>query len=69
MDEYPEEYIAEQINLRLEAEENGLYDNEPLTDRQEYDLWSAMSTLSSLAKETNSTVSELVKRGGYADLV
>lgn len=66
--EEDEAYIAEQIHLRDEAEAAGLWDDtmeEParklkLTNDQEYTLWQAMSSLAQLAKETNSTLSELI---------
>ena len=67
-DEYnsiPEEYVIDEIKAREEAEENGLYDHEPLSRYQEMALSQAMSTLSDLARETNSTVSELIKANGY----
>ena len=66
--EEDEAYIAEQIRLRDEAEAAGLWDDtmeEPakklnLTNDQEYILWQAMSSLAQLAKETNSSLSELI---------
>ena len=67
-DEYnsiPEEYVIDEIKAREEAEENGLYDHEPLSWYQEMALSQAMSTLSDLARETNSTVSDLIKANGY----
>lgn len=66
--EEDEAYIAEQIRLRDEAEAAGLWDDMMeesvrklnLTNDQEYTLWQAMSSLAQLAKETNSTLSELI---------
>ena len=65
--EEDEAYIAEQIRLREEAEAAGLWDTmeEParklkLSNEQEYILWQAMSSLTQLAKETNSSLSELI---------
>ena len=67
-DEYnsiPEEYVIGEIKAREEAEENGLYDHEPLSWYQEMALSQAMSTLSDFARKTNSTVSDLIKANGY----
>ena len=69
-DEYnsiPEEYVIDCIKSREEAEANGLYDSEPMNMSwsQEMALSQAMSTLSDLARETNSTVSELIRANGY----
>ena len=67
-DEYnsiPEEYVIDEIKAREEAEENGLYDHEPLSWYQQMAVFQAMSTWSDLARETNSTVSELIKANGY----
>ena len=58
------EIIKEEIEARDEAEANGLYD-EHLTQEQEMTLHQAISTLSELAKETNSSLSDLLKIGGY----
>ena len=60
----PIELIKEAIEARDEAEANGLYD-EHLTPEQEMTLHQALSSLSELAKETNSSLSELLKMGGY----
>lgn len=71
MSEYTNEEIAARIAERDYAEAHGLYDTieNPgelhLTESQEMALAQAMSTLSDLAKETDSTISELVKRGGF----
>lgn len=66
MDDTPIEIIKEAIEARDEAEANGLYD-EPLTLDQEMSLHQAVSTLSELAKETNSSLSDLLKIGGYTE--
>ena len=60
----PVELIKEEIEARDEAEANGLYD-EHLTQEQEMTLHQAISSLSELAKETNSSLSDLLKIGGY----
>ena len=60
----PVELIKGEIEARDEAEANGLYD-EQLTQEQEMTLHQAISTLSELAKETNSSLSDLLKIGGY----
>ena len=60
----PIELIKEAIEARDEAEANGLYD-EHLTTEQEMTLHQAISSLSELAKETNSSLSDLLKMGGY----
>ena len=60
----PIELIKEAIEARDEAEANGLYD-EHLTPEQEMTLHQAISSLSELAKETNSSLSDLLKMGGY----
>ena len=59
----PVELIKEAIEARDEAEANGLYD-EHLTTEQEMTLHQAISSLSELAKETNSSLSDLLKIGG-----
>lgn len=67
MNNIEEEYIKEEVESRLFAEENGLYDNNnfKMSWEQEMSLHQAMSTLSTLAKETNSSVSDLLKCNGY----
>lgn len=60
----PVELIKEEIEARDEAEANGLYD-EHLTPEQEMTLHQAISSLSELAKETNSSLSDLLKIGGF----
>ena len=60
----PVELIKEAIEARDEAEANGLYD-EHLTTEQEMTLHQAISSLSELAKETNSSLSDLLKIGGF----
>ena len=62
----PVELIKEEIEARDEAEANGLYD-EHLTTEQEMTLHQAISSLSELAKETNSSLSDLLKMGGYTE--
>ena len=62
----PIELIKEEIEARDEAEANGLYD-EHLTTEQEMTLHQAISSLSELAKETNSSLSDLLKIGGYTE--
>ena len=63
----PIELIKEEIEARDEAEANGLYD-EHLTAEQEMTLHQAISSLSELAKETNSSLSDLLKMGGYTEV-
>ena len=63
----PIELIKEEIEARDEAEANGLYD-EHLTTEQEMTLHQAISSLSELAKETNSSLSDLLKMGGYTEV-
>lgn len=70
MNDYTEAELATYFAERDRAEAEGLYDTIenpsglPMTPEQELALAQAMSTLSDLAKETDSTVSELLKRGG-----
>lgn len=72
MDEYTNEELATLIAERDYAEAHGLYDTieNPqalrMTDEQEFALAQAMSTLSSLASETNSSLSDLLKLGGIS---
>jgi len=61
--------LEARANALDEAVADGLYDTienpgDRLTESQEYALWSAISTLSDLAKETNSSLSDLLRRGG-----
>lgn len=75
MDEMTDKELEELARDRDEAEKAGLFDNDVydtienpskalhLTEDQEYDLWMATSALSRLAKETNSSMSELLKIG------
>ena len=69
-DDYTKEELEAIANEREYAEAHGLYDTIenpsgiPITPEQELALAQAMSTLSDLAKETNSSLSELLKRGG-----
>ena len=68
MSEYTNEELAKMAAERDYAEANGLYDaiENPsgMTLEQEMALAQAISTISDLAKETNSTVSELLRLGG-----
>lgn len=70
MDDYTDKELEALISERDYAEAHGLYDtiedpsSLPMTEEQEQTLAQAMSTLSDLAKETNSSLSELLKRGG-----
>ena len=67
MNEYTNEEIAAMVAARDEAEANGLYDTieNPqalkMTPEQEAELARAMYSLYSLASETNSSLSELIK--------
>ena len=65
MDEmFPEDYVAERIEneiAREEAEKAGVFDAPRFTGEQAEAFYSAMATLNDLAKETNSTLSELLK--------
>jgi hypothetical protein len=65
---YTDEELEQMFKEREEAEASGIFDTieEPgkalkLTEEQEYDLWMATSALSRLAKETNSSMSDLLK--------
>lgn len=68
MNDYPIEILDKMAEEREYAEANGLYDTiekpSGLTLEQEMALAQAISTISDLAKETNSTVSELLELGG-----
>lgn len=70
MNDYTNKELETLIAERDYAEAHGLYDTIedpdglPMTPDQEMALAQAMSTLSDLAKETNSSLSELLKRGG-----
>ena len=72
MDEYTNEELGALIAERDYAEAHGLYDTieNPqalrMTDEQEFALAQAMSTLYSLASETNSSLSDLLKLGGIS---
>ena len=68
MSEYTDKELETIIAERDYAEAHGLYDTieNPsglMTPEQEMALAQAMSTLSDLAKETNSSMSELIKVG------
>ena len=68
MDEMTNEELGALIAERDYAEAHGLYDTieNPqelrMTDEQEIALWSAVSTLNDLARETNSTLSDLIAK-------
>lgn len=66
MIEYTNEELAKMAEDREAAEKAGVFSHEPLTCEQEAALASAMSTISSLCKETNSSLSDLVKLSGYS---
>lgn len=64
--EMPDEYVKQELEDRELAEQNGVFDdNIDLTIGQEMSLYQAASVLSELAKETNSTISDLLKMAGY----
>ena len=64
--EMPDDYVKQEIEDRELAEQNGVFDDDiNLTVGQEMSLYQATSTLSELAKETNSTISDLLKMAGY----
>lgn len=56
--------LAEEILLRQIAEENGLYDRPVLTGEQEASLAQAVSLIRAIAKETDSTMSQLLNLAG-----
>lgn len=68
MSEYTDKEIATYFAERDRAEAEGLYDTIenptaiPMTEEQEQTLHQACSWLSELAKETNSTMSDLLAR-------
>lgn len=68
MDEMTNEELGALIAERDYAEAHGLYDTieNPqelkMTNEQEWALWSAVSTLNDLARETNSTLSDLIAK-------
>ncbi len=70
MNDYTETELATYFAERDRAEAEGLYDTIedpsilPMTEEQEATLHQACSWLSDLAKETNSSLSEILKRGG-----
>ena len=70
MNDYTEAELATYFAERDRAEAEGLYDTIedpsilPMTEEQEATLHQACSWLSDLAKETNSSMSEILKRGG-----
>lgn len=79
MDEMTDEELAQLAQDREDAEKAGVFDDDHIYDciespdsqlhltvEQEMVLYSAASSLSDLARETNSTVSELLKTSGYS---
>ena len=71
----PEDELAEMARDREAAEQAGVFDDDHIYDcvdgetkkftvAQEMELYSAVSSLSNLMKETNSSLSELLKMGG-----
>ena len=75
--DYCEDDIGEIMEEREQAERSGVFEGggiydtieEPdkvlhLTEEQEYELWRAASSLSRLAEETNSSLSDLLRVGG-----
>ena len=71
----PDDELAEMARDREAAEQAGVFDDDHIyncvdgyakkfTVEQEMTLYSAVSSLSSLMKETNSSLSELLKIGG-----
>jgi hypothetical protein len=70
MNEYTDKEMSTYFAERDRAEAEGLYDTIedptilPMTEEQEQTLAQAVSWLSDLAKETNSSMSEILKRGG-----
>lgn len=56
--------LAEEILLRQIAEENGLYDRPVLTGEQEASLAQAVNLIRAIAKETDSTMSQLLNLAG-----
>lgn len=65
MNDYPIEVLNKMAEEREAAEKAGVFTHEPLTCEQETALASAMSTIAALCKETNSSLSDLVKLSGY----
>ena len=73
----PDEYMKKLAEERADAEDAGVFDDDifdciespgsqlHLTAEQEMALYQAASSLSELAKETNSTVSELLRLSAY----
>ena len=74
----PDDELAEMARDRDEAERAGVFDDDHIYDcvdgetkkftvSQEMALYSAVSSLSDLMKETNSSLSELLKIGGLTN--
>ena len=64
--EMPDDYVKQEMEDRELAEQNGVFDDRvELTVDQEMSLYQAASTLSELAKETNSTISSLLNVFGF----
>ena len=64
--EMPDDYVKQEMEDRELAEQNGVFDDDiNLTVGQEMSLYQAASTLSELAKETNSTISSLLNVFGF----
>ena len=64
-EELPEDYIKSKIETVEEGESIGIWERDPLSVKQEHDLYLAASTLSNLMKETNSSLSELLEMSGF----
>lgn len=62
------DYVRQEILDREYAESHGLYD-EGLPKNLEMELHFAVSALSEIMKETNSSLSELLKKNGYSDML
>lgn len=74
----PEDELAEMARDRDEAEKAGVFDDDRIYDcvdgyskkftvEQEMALYSAVSDLSNLMQETNSSLSDLLKIGGLTN--
>lgn len=78
MDEMTDEELEQLAQDREEAEKAGIFEDDRIYDcvdgytkkftvEQEMALYSAVSDLSYLMKETNSSLSELLKMGGLSN--
>ena len=78
LDEMTDEELAQRARERVEAERLGVFDDDhgwdcvdgqtgKFTVEQEMALFSSVSGLSSLMRETNSSLSELLLAGGLAN--